>query len=134
MRSSIRVAVICATAVASLGVGALPASAAVTSCPRDGYITQGDRCTTLDNGFLSIHLANKGTSVHVGYYRKSGGSLTGKLGYERGGSTVYSSNINMSNTPFHYDKTWSAGSTCNATYGKLYAGGSTYITPPAYNC
>lgn len=134
MLSGIRVTVVLATVVASLGLGALPALAAVTSCPSDGYISRGDRCTTLSNGYLSIHLANTGSSVHVGYYRKSGGSLSGQLGYERGGSTVWSSSINMSSTPFHYDRTWSAGSSCSATYGKLYAGGSTYVTPPAYNC
>ncbi|GGX24614.1 hypothetical protein [Streptomyces lomondensis] len=134
VRSGIRAAVIGATAIASLGIGALPASAAVTSCPNDGYITRGDRCTTLSNGYLSIHLANSGTYVHVGYYRKSGGSLTGKLGWERGGTNHWSSSINMSKTPFHYDESWSASKSCSATYGKLYASGQTYATPPAYNC
>ncbi|GAA4043867.1 hypothetical protein GCM10022233_11430 [Streptomyces shaanxiensis] len=123
-------------AFVSLGLNAIPASAAgATSCPSDGTITRWDRCTSLDNGVLSVSTTSAGNYVDVNYYRTGGGSLSAKLGYERSGNSVYSGFINMSNTPFHYSRSWSPSASCAAFYGKLVtSGGTTYITPPADPC
>jgi hypothetical protein len=136
MRSGIRAAIVGAVAVAALGLNVAPSSAAgATSCPRDGHITDGDRCTTLDNGVLSVGTVSAGNYVRVNYYRTGGGSLSAKLGYECSGSSVYSGFINMNNTPFHYERSWSPSASCAAFYGKLVtSGGTTYITPPADPC
>lgn len=77
----------------SLTTAASASAAGPTSCPRDGYITRGDRCTSLSNGVLSVQTVSAGNYVAVNYYRSSGGSLSAKLGYERSGSTTYSSYI-----------------------------------------
>ncbi|MEU6884701.1 hypothetical protein ABZ918_05665 [Streptomyces viridosporus] len=136
MRSGIRAAIVGAAAVATLGLNAVPASAAgPTSCPRDGEITRWDRCTALSNGVLSVHTVKDGSHVRVNYYRTGGGSLTAKLGYERSGTSVFSANINMSTAPFHYERSWSTSTSCSAFYGKLLtSGGTLYITPPADPC
>ncbi|MFI9617082.1 hypothetical protein ACIHCM_36410 [Streptomyces sp. NPDC052023] len=76
-----------------------------------------------------------GNWARVNYYRESGGSLTAKLGYERSGTNVWSASINMSNTPFHYERSWSPSASCAVIYGKLLtSGGTTYVTPPADPC
>ncbi|MFE9629240.1 hypothetical protein [Streptomyces sp. NPDC006527] len=115
---------------------ATPAAAAgPTSCPSDGYITRGDRCTSLSNGVLYVGTVSAGNWIHVNYYRSSGGSLSAKLGYERSGSSVYSSYINMSTTPSHYERTWSVSASCAVVYGKLLtSGGTLYVTPAADPC
>ncbi|MEV5436512.1 hypothetical protein AB0K80_10815 [Streptomyces sp. NPDC052682] len=122
---------------ASVSLVAAPSASAAgaTSCPRDGYITKGDRCTTLSNGVLSVGTVSAGNWVSVNYYRKDGGSLSAKLGYERSGSTVYSSYINMSTAPMHYERSWSYSASCAVVYGKLLtSGGTLYITPAADPC
>ncbi|SMF59208.1 hypothetical protein SAMN02745830_04676 [Streptomyces sp. Amel2xC10] len=84
---------------------------------------------------LSVRTVQTGNYVAVNYYRSGGGSLTAKLGYERSGSSTYSSNINMSNAPFHYERSWSPSASCSAVYGKLLtSGGTLYLTPAADPC
>jgi hypothetical protein len=122
---------------ASVSLVAAPSASAAgpTTCPSDGYITKGDRCTTLSNGVLSVRTVSAGNYAAVNYYRKDGGSLSAKLGYERSGSTTYSSYINMSTTPFHYERSWSYSASCAVVYGKLLtSGGTLYITPAADPC
>jgi hypothetical protein len=106
-----------------------------TECPREGYITRGDRCTSLDNGVLSVRTVSAGNYITVNYYRSSGGSLSAKLGYERSGRSIYSSSINMSTTPRHYSHEWSVSASCAVVYGKLLtSGGTLYVTPAADPC
>jgi hypothetical protein len=119
----------------SLTTAASASAAGPTSCPRDGYITRGDRCTSLSNGVLSVQTVSAGNYVAVNYYRSSGGSLSAKLGYERSGSTTYSSYIDMSAAPRHYERSWSFSASCSAIYGKLLtSGGTLYVTPAADPC
>ncbi|MFE0737463.1 hypothetical protein [Streptomyces sp. NPDC058855] len=78
---------------------------------------------------------SQGTYVNVNYYRTGGSALSAKLGYERSGSSVYSSYISMNSAPFHYNKSWSYSASCAVVYGKLLtSGGSLYITPAANPC
>ncbi|MFB8771465.1 hypothetical protein [Streptomyces broussonetiae] len=126
-----------AVMIASISLAtATPAAAAgATSCPSDGYITRWDRCTSLSNGVLSLRTVSAGNYITVNYYRSSGSSLSAKLGYERSGSSVYSSYINMSTTPFHYERSWSVSASCAVVYGKLLtSGGTLYVTPAADPC
>ncbi|MGW7287578.1 hypothetical protein ACWGH4_19050 [Streptomyces sp. NPDC054847] len=135
MRSGIRATVVGAAAAAMLGLGALPANAAVTSCPSDGHLPGGARCSKLSNGVLSAHTTSRGDYIMVGYYRASGGSLTAKLGWERHSTNNWWAYQNMSNTPFHYDKQTGLTASCSAMIGKLYtSGGSSYATPPVDPC
>jgi hypothetical protein len=126
-----------AVMIASISlVTATPAAAGgMTSCPSDGYVTSGDRCTSLSNGVLSVHTVSAGNYITVTYYRSSGGSLSAKLGYERSGSSIYSSYINMSTAPQYYERSWSVSASCAVVYGKLAtSGGSLYVTPAADPC
>ncbi|MEU7697561.1 hypothetical protein [Streptomyces sp. NPDC039028] len=134
-RSTARAMAAVALVTASVSLAAAPSAlaAGATSCPRDGYITMGDRCTTLTGGILSVSVST-GNYTNVNYYRTSSGSLSAKLGYERSGVSGYSSYINMS-TPMHYNKTFTFSQSCAAVYGKLLtSGGSLYITPAADPC
>ncbi|MGW8352341.1 hypothetical protein [Streptomyces wedmorensis] len=135
-RSTARAMAAVAALTASVSLATAPSAFAsgATSCPRDGYITKGDRCTTLTGGILSVRTSSPGSSVDVNYYRTSSGSLSAKLGYERSGSSVYSSYINMS-TPMHYSKLFTYSSSCAVVYGKLLtSGGTLYVTPAAAPC
>ncbi|WP_328884722.1 hypothetical protein [Streptomyces sp. NBC_00299] len=119
----------------SIATAAPAAAAGATSCPSDGYISRWDRCTTISNGVLSVRTVSAGNYITVNYYRGSGGSLSAKLGYERSGNSTYSGYINMSNTPFHYERNWSVSANCSAVYGKLLtSGGTLYVTPAADPC
>ncbi|WP_158712252.1 hypothetical protein [Streptomyces sp. NRRL F-5135] len=116
-------------------ITAAPAMAdGVTTCPANGNPGGGQRCSTITNGTLSVAGKSDGSYVHVNYYRKSGGSLSGRVGWERNGSTTWSAKINMSNTPFHYSEQWGSSRSCNPFIGKLNAGGGTYVTPPLPQC
>jgi hypothetical protein len=136
MRKVIRGAVLGTVAALALGINVSPASAAgATSCPSDGYITRGDRCTKLSNGILSVRTVSAGNYVAVNYYRTGGSTLTAKLGYERNGSNTWSGFITMNQTPFHYERSWSPSASCSVVYGKLLtSGGTTYVTPAADPC
>lgn len=137
LRKAARAIAAVAVMIASISFAtATPAAAAgATSCPSDGYISRGDRCTSLDNGVLSVRTVSAGNYITVNYYRKSGGSLSAKLGYERSGSSTYSSYINMSTAPFHYERSWSVSASCSVVYGKLLtSGGTLYVTPAADPC
>ncbi|MFB7454972.1 hypothetical protein [Streptomyces sp. NPDC056194] len=71
----------------------------------------------------------------MNYYRTGSGSLSAKLGYERSGVSGYSSYINMSTAPFHYNKTFTLSQSCATVYGKLLTSGDTlYVTPGAVPC
>ncbi|AJF70378.1 hypothetical protein [Streptomyces vietnamensis] len=136
-RSATRAVAAVAVMTASVSLAAAPSAFAsgATSCPRDGYITPGDRCTTLSGGILSIQTSSPGSSVYVNYYRTGSGSLSAKLGYERSGVSGYSSYINMSTTPFHYGKLFTYSNSCAVVYGKLLtSGGALYVTPAADPC
>jgi hypothetical protein len=133
MRKEIRNAVIVGLAVTFPLITAAPAMATgVTSCPSDGNPGGGQRCTTLSNGVLSVR--GSSTYAAVNYYRKSGGSLTGRIGWERNGANTWDSYQDMSAAPFHYFKQWSTSKSCSPLVGKLNAGGSTYATPPLPSC
>lgn len=135
MFTGIRAAMVGATTVASLGIGALPAYAGATSCPRDGGLPGGAKCSTIGNGVLSIYPTSNGTSVYVNYYRTAGGALTAKLGVERGSVNYWWANRNMSTVPFHYSESRSMTASCSVMIGKLYtSGGTTYTTPASDPC
>lgn len=117
--------------VASAGGDGDVSVQAITSCPSDGYITRGTRCTTLSNGILWIGLGSGGSYANVIYDKKAGGSITGKLGYLRGGSTHYKATETIT-TDVDASATWSGlANPCYPTNGLLYTGGTTYQTPPA---
>lgn len=137
MRKAARAIAAVAVTTASVSLlAATPAAAAgPTSCPSDGYISRGDRCTSISNGVLYIGTVSAGNYAAVNYYRSEGGSLSAKLGYERSGSSIYSSYINMSDTPRHYERNWSFSASCSVIYGKLLtSGGTLYVTPAADPC
>lgn len=136
-RSTARtMAAVSAMTVSLTLVAAAPAFASgATTCPRDGFITKGDRCTSLSNGVLSVGTVAAGNYVGVNYYRTGGSALSAKLGYERSGSSVYSSYISMNTAPFHYYRGWSYSASCAVVYGKLLtSGGTLYVTPAAASC
>lgn len=135
-RSAARAITAVAVMTASVSLVAAPSASAAgaTSCPRDGYITRADRCTTLSGGILSVSTSSPGDHVNVNYYRTSSGSLSAKLGYERSGTSGYSAFINMS-TPMHYNRSFTYSKSCAAVYGKLLtSGGTLYVTPAADPC
>ncbi|GGT21834.1 hypothetical protein [Streptomyces purpureus] len=136
MSSGIRAAVIGATAAAMLGLGTVPAYAGgATSCPSDGWITKGGRCTKMSNGILSAYTTNTGNYIKVNYYRTGGGALTAKLGYERHSANNWWGFQNMNSVPFHYEQSTGLTASCSAIIGKLYtSGGATYTTPAAQPC
>ncbi|MFB7275441.1 hypothetical protein [Streptomyces sp. NPDC056244] len=101
------------------------------SCPSDGYITRGDRCTTLSNGVLQIGLGNGGSYVDVQYDKNSGGAISAQLGYLRAGSTHYTATETIT-TSVIANSSWSGlANPCYPTNGLLYSGGTTYQTPAA---
>ncbi|MDV9186882.1 hypothetical protein R6L23_01335 [Streptomyces sp. SR27] len=103
----------------------------VTSCPGDGYITRGDRCTKLDNGYLSIHLGSGGSYANVVYRKTAGDPITGKLGFLRGGVISYKASQTIS-TSVEASAIWSGlANPCYPTNGVLYTSGTTYTTPAA---
>ncbi|MFF8597514.1 hypothetical protein ACF065_01095 [Streptomyces sp. NPDC015232] len=121
------VPVLGAASTASAGT----AGAQVTTCPSDGYITRGDRCTTLSNGYLSIHLGDGGKTILV-VYRKTGGSaITGKLGYLRSGNTHYKASQTITTSVEAYAQWAGVANPCYPTNGLLYTSGTTYQTPAA---
>lgn len=135
MRRGIRNAIVVSMTAMIPLVSAAPAMAAgVTKCPSGGNPGGGQRCTTLSNGVLSVSGLGNGTFVRVVYYRKSGGSLTGRVGWERNGRNTWDAYRNMRTVPFHYEEQWGTSKSCNAYIGKLNAGGSTYTTPPLPQC
>jgi lipid-binding SYLF domain-containing protein len=107
----------------------------VTSCPSDGNPGGGQRCTTIGNGVLSVR-GNSGNSYYtVNYYRSGGGSLTARNGVERSGTNTWAGYRNMSNTPFHYENSFTLGASCSSVIGKLNTtSGDTYPTPPLPRC
>ncbi|MFE3072001.1 hypothetical protein [Streptomyces sp. NPDC059247] len=136
MRSGLRGTVMAVTAVALIGLGGVPASAdGATSCPLDGWITEGSRCSKLGNGVLSAYTNNAGNYIKVNYYRTGGGSLTARIGYERLGVNNYWANQNMNLAPFHYERSTALSASCSSIIGKLYTnGGATYTTPAVQPC
>ncbi|MFE2943359.1 hypothetical protein ACFXKG_30545 [Streptomyces sp. NPDC059255] len=134
MRKEIRNAIVVGIAVVMPLIAAGPAMANVTSCPSNGNPGGGQRCTTLSNGVLAVSGVSDGTYVNVNYYRASGGSLTGRLGWERNGTTTWAANRNMSTVPLHYSNQWGPNASCNPIIGKLNASGSVYVTPPLPQC
>ncbi|MBD0712432.1 MULTISPECIES: hypothetical protein [unclassified Streptomyces] len=103
----------------------------MTSCPSDGYITKGDRCTKLSNGYLSIGLGNGGSYISVDYNKTGGSAITGKLGYLRGGSTYYKASQTISTSALAWGEWSGVANPCYPTNGLLYTSGTTYQTPAA---
>ncbi|MFD0141451.1 MULTISPECIES: hypothetical protein [unclassified Streptomyces] len=134
--TGIRAAVVGAAAAAMLGLVTVPAQAAgATSCPSDGDLPGSARCSSLSNGVLSTYSTSTGNYVHVAYYRKSGGSLTAKLGHERSSVNNWWAYQNMSSVPFHYEQMKGLTASCSPMIGKLYtSAGATYSTPPVDPC
>lgn len=134
MGTRMRAAVTAAAVIGALTAGISPAAAGVTECPRGGNPGGGQRCTTLSNGVLTVAGTGDGKSVEVDYYRKNGGALTGRVGWERSGRNTWGSWKNMNTTPFHYWEQWATSASCSPFIGKLQAGGDTYATPPLPRC
>ncbi|MFB8082509.1 hypothetical protein [Streptomyces sp. NPDC056013] len=55
----------------------------------------------MSNGVLSAYSNGTGSLIMVNYYRKSGGSLTARLGYERNGTNNWWTYQNMSTARLH---------------------------------
>ncbi|WP_395361947.1 hypothetical protein ACHGLA_19935 [Streptomyces sp. YH02] len=89
----------------------------------------------MSNGVLSAYSNGTGSLIMVNYYRKSGGSLTARLGYERNGTNNWWGYQNMSTVPLHYSQQKGLTAGCSVIFGKLYTSdGSTYATPPVDPC
>ncbi|GFE17126.1 hypothetical protein Sgleb_51730 [Streptomyces glebosus] len=112
---------------------AVAAAASGYSCPHDGYITNWDVCTEISNGVLLMNSTGKGTYIDVSYDKKSGGSVSCKVGYLRSGTNHWSSTKKCS-TSLIASKQWSPSASCSPDVGLLYSGGSTYQTPPMRKC
>ncbi|MGM0350876.1 hypothetical protein [Streptomyces sp. Adlamb9] len=91
-----------------------------------------ERCTSLSNGILTVHQGGSGT-VGTSYYKKSGSTVSAKLGYSRGGTSHYASAVSIGSgqTKSH---TWSLGADayCSNIFGLMNSGGSTYQTPTSH--
>lgn len=105
-----------------------------TSCPHDGYITIGDRCTTLSNGTLYIHNggSNQGTYVGVDYAKSGGSTLSLKLGYEHSGTNTWGAWENMSAGNDYWSYFYPA--TCGAAIGLMYQNSTTQWQTPLASC
>ncbi|WP_431783250.1 hypothetical protein [Streptomyces chumphonensis] len=135
---------VAALTLGSLFVAASPAQAAEKSCPRSGYISNNNVCTTLSNGVLSHQkYYNSGayTQIAVTQYWKSGGSRI----YKRLGFTGPFTNVGTqwqgwgyqySGTNKSFSKNYlNSLSGCRSSQGLMEVSGSTvYKTPWSANC
>ncbi|SED27182.1 hypothetical protein SAMN04490357_4344 [Streptomyces misionensis] len=111
-----------------------PTASAITYCDRSGYTATNEpmeRCTSLDNGILSVHQASNGV-VGTEYYKKSGSTISAKLGYSRSGTSHYASAVSIGSGQTKR-VTWSLGASayCSNIIG-LMSAGSTYQTPTSH--
>ncbi|BCK71433.1 hypothetical protein Srufu_053860 [Streptomyces libani subsp. rufus] len=96
-------------------------------------IASWDVCTEISNGVLLMNSTGKGTYIGVSYDKKSGGSVSCKVGYLRSGTNHWSSTKKCS-TSLIASKQWSPSASCSPDVGLLHSGGSTYQTPPTRKC
>ncbi|WP_371670157.1 hypothetical protein OG985_22500 [Streptomyces sp. NBC_00289] len=111
-----------------------PTASAVTYCDSSGYTATNEpmeRCTSLDNGILAVHQSSSG-NVGTEYYKKSGSTISIKLGYSRSGTSHYASAVSISSGQTKRN-TWSLGASayCSNIIG-LMSAGSTYQTPTSH--
>lgn len=99
-----------------------------------GIPVGGQRCTTLSNGVLTVSATDRGASVLVDYYRKGGGSTSGRLGYERNGNNKWGRWQDMTTTPLFYSDQFRASASCSPVIGKLNSGRDTFATPALPTC
>ncbi|GAA5613278.1 hypothetical protein Spla01_04451 [Streptomyces platensis] len=92
-----------------------------------------DVCTEISNGVLLMNSTGKGTYLDVSYDKKSGGSISRKVGYPRSGTNHWSSTKKCSTSPIA-SKQWPPSASCSPDVGLLYSGGRTYQTPPKRKC
>jgi hypothetical protein len=111
-----------------------PTASAAPYCDSSGYSETSEpmeRCTSLDNGILTIHQGSSGV-IGTSYYKRSGSTISAKLGYSRSGTSHYASAVSISSGQTKA-KTWSLGASayCSNIIG-LMSAGSTYQTPTSH--
>ncbi|MGW8375077.1 hypothetical protein [Streptomyces sp. ODS28] len=135
-------AVAAATLVPVLGASAAHAdtghpdlSAKVkASCPHNGKITAYDRCAKTSHGVVEIHAGKRDGGVTVMYRKTSGKKVKGKIGYARGGKNHWGKTQWLSSSVIAEKDFKISKKTCKSVTGILYAGGTTFTTPPAKTC
>ncbi len=122
-----------AIATGSVMFGA-PSASAAPYCDSSGYSATNEpveRCTSLDNGILTVHQGSSGV-MSTQYYKSGGSAISAKLGYSRSGTSHYASAVSISKgqTKSH---SWSLGADayCSNIIG-LMSSGSTYQTPTSH--
>lgn len=133
------VTIACAIAAGTVLFGAPTASAAGYYCDSSGYMadnTPMKRCTSLSNGVLA-HWKSYGTGTSTNIttnYSKTGGSTVSvRVGYGLGSSTVYSSYFSIASGQTK-GKTWNKTGDyyCSSSTGLLNYSGGTFQTPSAH--
>ncbi|MFD4626563.1 hypothetical protein [Streptomyces sp. NPDC058475] len=139
MRAKTKVAAITFAIAAGSVMISAPTASAATYCDSAGYTATGEpmqRCTKLSNGVLvnwKTYNSDNYTHIHTRYDKTGGSTVSVRLGYSMGSSTVYSSYFNISSGGSS-QKDWTkfGDSACTSSVGLLNYSGGTYQTPSAH--
>ncbi|MEU4199588.1 hypothetical protein AB0F64_06515 [Streptomyces sp. NPDC026294] len=109
-----------------------PAVALAAGCPGSGQIDRNYTCTSLSSGVL-FHRKYTNDVASTWYTKTSGGTISARLGYNRGGSSHYGAKFSQSSGTTK-TSTWNGVDYCSSTVGMLTVDGQQTFQTPLASC
>lgn len=108
------------------------AVALAAGCPGDGQIDRNYTCTSLSSGAL-FHRKYTNDKASTWYVKTSGGTISARLGYNRGGVNHFGGTFSQSSGTTK-TSSWNGVTYCSATVGLLNVSGQQTFQTPLASC